>query len=127
MVPRHFDAVFSLLDVMPTVLDGLGVRQADVFEGVPVQACLPRGGEATAPLTPRGALTFRGVNERTYRFALTTRDERIMFELDRRDPLESKRLSVKDAADLADASLVQGEARDATGAYERLLRGIPQT
>jgi len=109
------------------VLAGLGFRQAGAFGGVPVQARLPRGGEATAPLAPRDALTFRGVNERTYRFALTTRDERIVFELDRRDPLEAKRLSVKDVTDLADASLVHGDARDATGAYERLLRGIPQT
>jgi len=127
MAPRHFDGVFSLLDVMPTVLHGLGFRQKDLFQGVPVQARLPHGGEASAPLRPRGALTFRGVNERTYRFALTTRDERIIFELDRRDPLESKRLSIKDVTDLADASLVDGEARDATGAYERLLHEIPRT
>jgi len=126
MGPRHFDGVFSLLDVMPSVLYGLGVRQADAFQGVPVQARLPRGREALAPLAPRSALTFRGVNERTRRFALTTREERIVFELDRLDPLESKRLSVKDVTDLADRSLVGSEARDAGGAYDQLLRDIPQ-
>jgi hypothetical protein len=127
MAPRHFDGVFSLIDVMPTVLRGLGIRQAGAFEGVPVQARLPAGDEATTPLAPRAALTFRGVNERTYRFALTTRDERIVFELDDRDPLASRRLSVKDVTDLADATLVGGEAPDAAGAYDRLLREIPRT
>ena len=126
MAPRHFNGVFSLLDVMPTVLHGLGVRQADAFAGVPVQARLPHGREATAPLAPRGALTFQGVNERVRRFALTTREERIVFELDRLDPLESKRLSVKDVTDLADRSLVAGEAPDAGGAYDRLLRDMPR-
>jgi hypothetical protein len=125
--PRHFGGVFSLMDVMPTVLHGLGFRQGNVFEGVPVQARLPPGREATAALAPRAALTFRGVNERTYRFALTRRDERIIFELDNRDPLEAKRLSVKDVTDLTDASLVGAEARDAAEAYDRLLREIPQT
>lgn len=126
MAPRHFDAVFSLLDVMPTVFYGLGIRQADAFEGVPVQARLPSGREATAPLAPRGALTFSGVNERARRFALTTREERIVFELDRLDPLESKRLSVKDVTDLADRSLVGDVARDGGGAYDRLLRDLPR-
>jgi len=127
MAPRHFDDVFSLIDVMPTVLYGLGVRQAGVFEGVPLQTRLPSGREATAPLGPRAALSFRGVNERAYRFALTARDQRIIFELDGRNPLESRRLSVKDLTDLADVSLVGREARDAAGAYDRLLRRIPQT
>jgi glucan phosphoethanolaminetransferase (alkaline phosphatase superfamily) len=124
---RHFDAVFSLMDVMPTVLHGLGFRQADLFEGVPVQSRLPPGGQDTASLGPRAALTFQGVNERGYRFALTTRDERIIFELDRRNPLESKRLSIKDVTDLDDVSFVDGEARDAASAYDRLLREIPHT
>ena len=35
MAPRHFDGVFSLLDVMPTVLYGLGVPQSGAFEGCP--------------------------------------------------------------------------------------------
>jgi hypothetical protein len=126
MAPRHFDGVFSLLDVMPTVLHGLGIPQADAFQGVPVQERLPGGREAMATLAPRDALTFRGVNERARQFALTTREERIVFELDRLDPLEAKRLSIKVLTDLADRSLVGGDARDAGGAYDRLIRDIPR-
>jgi len=79
-----------------------------------------------APRAPRDALTFRGVNERARQFALTTREERIVFELDRLDPFEAKRLSIKDVTDLADRSLVGGDARDAGGAYDRLIRDIPR-
>jgi len=124
--PRHFDGVFSLLDVMPTVLHRVGFRQARAFEGVPVQARLLSGGGMAGPLAARAALTFQGVNERAYRFALTTRDERLLFELDQRDPLASRRLSLKRVTDLADASLVDGEAPDAAGVYDQLLRQMPR-
>jgi len=126
MPPRHFDGVISLLDVMPTVLHGVGFRQADAFDGVPLQKRLRRGREATAPLAHRDALTFRGVNDRARRFALTTHEERIVFELDRLDPLESRRLAVKDVTDLADRSLVGSEAPDAGGTYDRFVNDIPR-
>ena len=125
MPPRRFDGVFSLLDVMPTVLHGLGQGHLDLFEGVPVQTRLPAGQEATAPLAPRAALTFQGWNERAYRFALTSADERMLFELDHRDPLRAKRLSVKGVTDLADVSLVDGDGKDAAGSYVRMNELIP--
>ena len=95
-------------------------------EGVPVQTRLPAGQEATAPLAPRAALTFQGWNERAYRFALTYADERMLFELDHRDPLRAKRLSVKGVTDLADVSLVDGDGKDAAGSYERVVRELPR-
>ena len=125
MPPRHFDGVISLLDVMPTVLHGPGFSGWAPWRRARASAP-PARREATAPLAPRDALTFQGVNERTRRFALTTHDRRILFELDDHDPLESRRLSVKDVTDLADASLVHGEARDGGAAYDRLVRDMPQ-
>lgn len=135
--PRHFDGVVSLLDVLPTLLHDLGFDAAGTtaFQGVPLQTRYPPGSppsDGTAhpdpgpgPLAPRAALTFRGWNERTCRFALTTGDERVLFELDRPDPLEARRLSLQGVTDLEDVSLVDGDGRDATGAYERVLREIP--
>jgi hypothetical protein len=125
--PRHFDAVLSLLDVLPTVLRDLGFDGAGAFQGVPVQARLPEDPAAPdGPLAPRSALTFQGWNERAYRFALTDERERMIFELDRRDPLKSRRLALKDVTDLRDASLVDRDGRDVAGAYEGVLRRIPQ-
>jgi glucan phosphoethanolaminetransferase (alkaline phosphatase superfamily) len=124
--PRRLDGVFSLLDVMPTVLRGLGFARTDLFQGVPVQDRLPPGGAAGGALAPRSALTFQGWNERAYRFALTSARERMIFELDRRDPLRSRRLAVKAVTDLDDASLVDAEGRDAEGSYERVIRELPR-
>lgn len=126
MPAHHFDAVFSLLDVMPTVLHGLGFRHLELFQGVPVQSRLPPEGAADGALAPRAALTFQGWNERAYRFALTTLDERMLFELDRRDPLRSRRLALKAVTDLGDASRVDAEGRDADGSYERIVRELPR-
>jgi hypothetical protein len=129
--PLHFDAVISLLDVLPTVLHDLGVDAGatGAYQGVPVQTRYPPGSEAgepgPGPLAPRAALTFRGWNERTYRFALTTASERLLFELDRSDPLQARRLSLQGVTDLQDVSLVDGDGRDVDGAYDRVLHELP--
>jgi uncharacterized protein len=137
--PRRFDAVLSLLDVLPTVLHDLGVEAGEggaaAWAGVPVQRRYPAGSPpsdgahhpdpAPGPLAPRAALTFRGWNERTFRFALTRGDERLLFSLDRPDPLAARRLSLQGVTDLSDVSLVSGDGRDVAGTYERVLRELP--
>lgn len=134
--PRRFEGVFSLLDVMPTLLEELGAPGARALHGVPVQARFPAAGAAPGaaggapepgpgPLAPRAALTFRGWNERTYRFALTSSDRRLLLELDHTDPRRARRLSLKGVTDLRDVSLVDGDGRDPLGSYERVVRDLP--
>jgi hypothetical protein len=121
--PRHFDGVFSLLDVMPTVFSELGVDSSAWLAGVPVQRRL--GKAATDPLAPRAALTFQGWNSQAFRFAMTEEDRRIILELDRADPLEARRLIVKDVADAESDSVAFGESPEAPSVYRQLVHDLP--
>jgi glucan phosphoethanolaminetransferase (alkaline phosphatase superfamily) len=119
---RHFDAVFSLLDVMPTVFSELGVDAASWMPGVPVQK------RRTGPddtLAPRSALTFQGWSSQAFRFALTEQDRRVVLELDRPNPLEAHRLVIKDITDMNSAPVAFGDSPDAPRVYHQTLRELP--
>lgn len=119
---RRHDAVFSLMDVMPTVLAHVGVDATAMLPGVAVQRRLGANGE----LAPRSALTFQGWNLRAFRFALTHGDRRLVFELDAPNPLDARRIVLKDITDLDSVSLVSGEHGSIPLAYQRVLRDLPQ-
>lgn len=111
---RHFNTVFSLIDVMPTVLDELGLSSAGL-DGTPLRA---RDGSTAA-------LTFQGWNERAYHFSLTMPNRRMRFKLDQAEPLRSQRLILGDVTDLEDVSLIEGEQRSIDGSYHRALCELP--
>lgn len=120
--PSAFPAVFSLLDVMPTVLDHLGVPPdpSAGLAGKPFQSRLrPSGGPA-----PDCALTFQGWNERAFRFAITDGTKRIILELDNRDPADCRRLAVKDVSlgPQADSIAEKGDP----AAYRALIGDLPR-
>lgn len=117
--PKHFDAVFSLLDVMPTVFHELGVATAGWLPGVPVQT---RRDDVTGLLAPRTALTFQGWNSQAFRFAMTQSNRRIVLELDRENPLLARRLVLKDIVDMGGG---HGESAEAPETYHRVLRDLP--
>jgi arylsulfatase A-like enzyme len=117
--PKHFDAVFSLLDVMPTIFHELGVDSAEWLPGVPVQT---RRKEATDVLTPRTALTFQGWSSQAFRFAMTQSERRVVMELDRENPLLAHRLVLKDIVDVTPGRVESSEAPEA---YHRVLRDLP--
>jgi phosphoglycerol transferase MdoB-like AlkP superfamily enzyme len=120
--PRHFDAVFSLLDVMPTVFAELGVDTSAWLAGVPVQK---REGAAGDRLAPRAALTFQGWNSQGFRFALTEDDRRVVMELDRENPLLARHLVLKDITDASGVSMAFGESPDAPRVYHGVLHDLP--
>jgi hypothetical protein len=120
--PRHFDATFSLMDVMPTVLTRLGVDTSPLLSGVAVQRRRSEGG---GPLAPRTALTFQGWNSRAFRFALTTESRRALLELDDERPLRAKKLILRDVVDLGDAPLGAVDDAAVAGAYRGVVRDIP--
>ena len=120
--PRHFDAVFSLMDVMPTVLAEIGVDTTPFLPGVPLQHRLPT---PDGPLAPRAALTFQGWNTQAFRYSLTHRDQRLIFELDQANPLLSHRLVLKDITDLDGTSLTERRDSDVPAAYHHVLRDLP--
>lgn len=118
----HFKTVFSLLDVMPTVLAAVGATPSP-DAGLDGRAFQSRAASADA-LDAGYALTFQGWNEQAFRFALTDSAKRVLLELDRRDPLESGRLAVKD--------VTLGQAREtltqqgSSAAYHALLADLPR-
>lgn len=120
--PRRFDATFSLLDVMPTVLTHLGVDTTSLLSGVAAQRRLSGPGGA---LSPRSALTFQGWNSRAFRFALTTERRRALLELDDERPLRAQKLIIRDVVDLDDASLGDVDDDGVAGAYRGVVRDIP--
>lgn len=120
--PRHFDGVFSLLDVMPTVFFELGVDASSWLPGVPVQK---RTGGADGRLLPGTALTFQGWSSQAFRFSLTEDDRRLVLELDRPNPLEARRLVIKDITDIGSAPLAFGDGPDAPRVYHQVLRDLP--
>jgi len=89
--PRRFEGVFSLLDVMPTILAGIGCEPegSSHFAGVPLQKRLAGSGRSN------GAITFQGWNDRAFRFALTCGDKRVLLELDQANPRRARRLAIK--------------------------------
>ncbi|MCC6644091.1 MAG: sulfatase-like hydrolase/transferase [Polyangiaceae bacterium] len=117
---RRDDAVFSLLDVMPTILTHVGVDAAPLLPGVAAQRRVREGGMA-----PRAALTFQGWSTRAFRFAMTRGDRRLLFELDAPDPGVARRLTLKDVTDLDSNSLVIG-AGAAPAEYQRVVRELPR-
>jgi arylsulfatase A-like enzyme len=120
--PKHFDAVFSLLDVMPTVFFELDVDASSWLAGVPVQK---RWSGSDDRLATRAALTFQGWNSQAFRFALTEEDRRVVLELDRENPLEARRLVLKDVTDVSGGPVAFGDSPDAPRVYHRLLRDLP--
>jgi Sulfatase len=120
--PRRFDAVFSLMDVMPTVLAEIGVDASTFLPGVALQR---RISSPDGPLAPRAALTFQGWNTQAFRYSLTYGAERLIFELDQANPLLSRRLVLKDITDLDGTSLAGRRDSDVPAAYHHLLRDLP--
>lgn len=120
--PARFHTVFSLLDVMPTVLANLGATPAP-DAGLDGFAFQDRAADAS-PRDRGYALTFQGWNERAFRFVLTDASKRVLLELDRRDPLECRRLAVKD--------VTLGQTRETlteqgnSAAYQALLADLPR-
>jgi arylsulfatase A-like enzyme len=122
-VPRRKGGVFSLLDVMPTVLYAAGIRGV-VLDGTSQQEHDARSasdGNASQPAG--GAFTFQGWNERAYRFMLTNQRRRLLFELDSVDPLKAQRLVLKDAFELDDGSPV-GRGKPGMS-YEAVIAELP--
>jgi uncharacterized protein len=120
--PRHFDSVFSLMDVTPTILAQLGVDTSGLLSGVPVQR---RRTTPDGPLAPRSALTFQGWNSREFRFALTSERHRVLLALDNENPTRAQALIVRDVVDLGDHSLVDVEDHAVAGAYRGVVRDLP--
>ena len=118
----HFKTVFSLLDVMPTVLAAVG---ATPYPDAGLDGHAFQSRAASADARDAGyALTFQGWNEQAFRFALTDSTKRVLLELDRRDPRESSRLAVKD--------VMLGQGRETltqqgnSSAYHALLADLPR-
>ncbi len=121
--PRHFDAVISLMDVMPTVLASLGVDSTQVLAGIPVQA---RARDSSPMIASRTALTFQGWNSQAFRFALTTDNQRVLLELNRPNPLNANRLSFKDVTPIHGDGVIDTYDRGSPDAYHDMIRGLPQ-
>lgn len=90
----RFPVVFSLLDVMPTLLSELDAMPGPEagLAGVPFQTRLAAPGGPS----PGYAITFQGWNARTFDFALTFGSRQILLQLDRADPADCKRLAIVD-------------------------------
>ena len=129
--PRHFDTVFSLMDVMPTVLYHLGYEPAgtDASPGQPLQRQIASAGPSAPPAPerprPGHAITFQGWNERAFRFALTYDDKRVLLELDKANPLNAHRLLVKRVSTLNNDTELLGEEGDIS-AYRQFLGDMPR-
>jgi arylsulfatase A-like enzyme len=120
--PIHFEGVFSLLDVMPTIYSELGVDASAWLPGVPVQK---RRTEVASVLLPRSALTFQGWNSQGFRFALTQEDRRVVMELDRPNPLTARRLVLRDITDRDGTSVAFGDGPEAPRVYHQVLHDLP--
>jgi len=119
---RRIATVFSLMDVIPTILEHLG--QGDLARRLLPGTAAQRRAMAESNTTPAAAaLTFQGWNERAFRFALTTQRQRTIFELDRPHPLDARTLSIVDLTDLNDRSLVR--QHDTGDEYRAMLQGWP--
>lgn len=116
----RYDGVFSLLDVMPTIVAQLGVQAPELFAGIALQQRQKQGNK----LDHRSALTYQGWNARAFRFALSDTEHRVQLELDSPDPLQSKHLAIKDLTDLDSHTLVQSD-KSSTTAYLRLSKELP--
>ena len=119
--PAHFNTVFSLLDVMPTLHANLG-RAPAPEAGLAGVAFQSRAAAGAGP-DPGYAITFQGWNERAFRFVLTDGTKRVLLELDRRNPLACRRLSVKDVTfgQTRETLTEQGDS----AAYQALLTDLP--
>jgi arylsulfatase A-like enzyme len=111
---QRFDRIFSLIDVMPTLLRELELDPSGL-DGVPLS-------DSTGD---SAALSFQGWNEQAYAFALTLPTRRLLFELDRQAPLEAEHLLLKDVTDLHDVSLVGREGGSVDDSYDNVLRNLP--
>jgi glucan phosphoethanolaminetransferase (alkaline phosphatase superfamily) len=125
-MPQRFDKILSLIEIMPTVLYQLGYQPGveNAFAGVPLQEYLAAA-SSTSLASTEHALTFQGWNERTFRFALTYDDKRVLLELDRANPQESHRLRVKQVA-LLDANPGPLEPHDDASIYRQFLDDLPR-
>jgi arylsulfatase A-like enzyme len=120
--PRRFEGVFSLLDVMPTVLAGIGCEPegSSHFAGVPLQKRL------TGPGTANGALTFQGWNERAFRFVLTCGEKRVLLELDQANPRRARRLAIKGvSASVAAEALNDNAGRELLSELPLVMKHLP--
>lgn len=120
--PTRFATVFSLLDVMPSVLASLGATPGPEA-GLAGRAFQLRTKGDTSP-DPGYAITFQGWNEQAFRFVLTDGTKQVVLELDRRVPMECSRLSVKDVtlAQTGETLTEQGNS----AAYQALLADLPR-
>jgi len=124
--PRRLDRVFSLIEVMPTVLYQVGYDPGagNLFAGEPLQKTLLAASAASAA-APGHAITFQGWNERTFRFALTYDDKCVQLELDRANPPESHRLRVRQVAVLG-ANASGADAPTDASIYRQFLGDMPR-
>lgn len=111
---RHSKGIFSLLDVMPTLLDEVGLESKGM-DGAPLHE---HDGSVAA-------LTFQGWNERAYHLSLTLPTTRLVFELDREDPLQAERLVLFDVTDLRDRSIAGRSVRIESGSNDDAIRDLP--
>jgi hypothetical protein len=112
---RHSDTIFSLMDVMPTVLDELDLDSSELGgKGL-------RDHEGSAY-----GITFQGWNEQAYHFSLTLPKRRLLFELDHAEPLRSQRLILADVTNLDDVSLIEEEHRATDDSEQNFLRELPE-
>jgi glucan phosphoethanolaminetransferase (alkaline phosphatase superfamily) len=118
--PRRIDKTLSLIQVMPTVLYQVGYAPdaQHASAGTPLQEQLTAAARSAEP-----ALTFQGWNERTFRFALTYDDKRVLLELDRANPQKARRLRVRQATRLG---LSPGAPESAEASLDRqFLADLP--
>lgn len=113
-----YDSMFSLVDVMPLVLHRLGLPDTSTDSN-------PRRRRFGQLGRERAAFAFQGWNERGYRFAAMMWGHRLLFELDSVDPLEARRLSLKEAVNLSDGSRAGGDSNGPSGMVEDVVGFLP--
>jgi hypothetical protein len=119
--PHRFPTVFSLMDVMPTILDHAGCKPHDgwPFPGKPFHP-VPGDTPSAAHTPERPAVTFQGWNENSFRFSLIQRNRCSLLELDTENPKDAKRLRIKDVSDLW-----PDDGSTDRNAYPEFLRELP--
>ena len=127
--PGRADCIFSLMDVMPSILTEVGIPlpSQDRLPGTPLQQRLT----TAEGKRPGSALTFQGWNERAFRFALSYEDKRILYELSSVDPTQSQKLLIKRIYSLDGNQEILGKTCDAKasrqcmGDLPRMLEVLP--
>jgi arylsulfatase A-like enzyme len=127
--PGRPDCIFSLMDVMPSILTEVGIPlpSQDRLPGTPLQQRLT----TAEGKRPGSALTFQGWNERAFRFALSYEDKRILYELSNVDPTQSQKLLIKRIYSLDGNQEILGKTCDAKASRQcmsdlpRMLEVLP--